>query len=82
MSGEERSTQVDQAPTLGEMADVMRDWQARGITLASVRYATTKVFHKEIDAEYEHATEAIRALRSEVRTAIRDGVRDKHSPDL
>lgn len=78
---DDRSTQVDQAPTLGEMADVMRDWQARGVTLASVRYVIPKVFHKEIAAEDERAHEVVRALRTEARAVVSTTI-DKHHPGL
>lgn len=79
---EDRSTQVDQTPTLGEMAEVMRNWQERGVTLASVRYVIGQVFHKELAAETEAATERVRALRTETRAAYLGGVPDKHHPDL
>lgn len=78
---DDRSTQVDQAPTLGEMADVMREWQARGVTLASVRYVIPKVFHKELAAETEHAVERVRALRAEAHAATSATI-DKHHPGL
>ncbi|AWN04703.1 hypothetical protein HOT29_gp085 [Microbacterium phage Squash] len=78
---DDRSTQVDQAPTLGEMADVMRDWQARGVTLASVRYVIPKVFYKELDAEQERAHAIARALRTEARAAVATTI-DKHHPGL
>ncbi|QNL30049.1 hypothetical protein SEA_RUDY_79 [Microbacterium phage Rudy] len=78
---DDRSTQVDQAPTLGEMAEVMRGWQARGVTLASARYVIDKVFYKELAAEVEHATERVRALRAETLAAVATTI-DKHSPNL
>lgn len=35
-------------PTLGEMADVMRDWKARGVGLESVQWvATEQVWYGE-----------------------------------
>ena len=79
---EQRSTQVDQTPTLGEMAEVMRAWQEKGVTLASTRYVIGQVFHKELAAETEAATERVRALRAEARTAYLGGAPDKHHPDL
>lgn len=77
----DRSTQVDQAPTLGEMAEVMREWQAKGVTLASVRYVIGQVFYKELDAEAEAAVETARALRTEAQAAVA-GTDNRHSPNL
>lgn len=79
---EQRSTQVDQPLTLGDMAEVMRAWQEQGVTLASVRYVIGQVFFKELAAETEAAAERVRALRTETRTAYLGGVPDKHHPDL
>ncbi|QNJ55580.1 hypothetical protein SEA_PHINKY_89 [Microbacterium phage Phinky] len=70
-----------EAPTLGDMAEVMRGWQERGVTLASVRYVIGQVFHKELDAEKEHAAAVVAALRTEARAAVA-GTVDKHSPTL
>lgn len=80
-STEGRFTQVNPAPTLGEMAEVMRGWQAQGVTLASVRYVIGQVFHKELDAEHVAARERGIVLRAEARAAV-TGIIDKHSPTL
>ncbi len=37
-------TIVRQAPTLGDMADVMRDWQRRGVTRESAMYSFDQVW--------------------------------------
>ncbi|UVG35436.1 hypothetical protein SEA_ZAGIE_83 [Microbacterium phage Zagie] len=78
---DDRSTRVDQAPTLGEMAEVMRGWQARGVTLASVRYSLSRVYAGELAAEREAALEVARALRTEARAAVATTI-DKHHPGL
>lgn len=77
-----RSTQVDQAPTLGEMAEVMHGWQERGVTLASVRYVIGQVFYKALDAEKEAAAERLHALRAEARAAVMGSTPNEHHPDL
>ena len=78
---EARSTQVDRAPTLGEMAGVLLDWQERGVGLASLQYATGQVFWRELSAA-EEVAEQVRAIRTEYRAAYLGGARDEHHPLL
>ena len=43
------------APTLGQIAEVMREWQAHGVTLASIEYCIGRVFWAELDARAKTA---------------------------
>lgn len=52
-------------PTLGEMAEVFRKWQALGVTRASIEYSLDRVYVPEDTAPVETTSEAVQHLISQ-----------------